>query len=238
MDWRRVDRWKREVDPGGDGGVRWAGCFTHFHSADDPDSASMTLQWERFQDALRSLAPLPTGDFRIHACNSPAALRIPGYGADAVRPGIFLYGGRPGQGLPLPEPVVALRARITLIRDRPPGSTVGYGATYRARGWERWATISAGYGDGIPRALSNRGEVLVRGRRAPVVGRISMDMTVVDITHVPGAAVGDVATFIGMDEGSAITLEEVAEWADTINYEVLTGLSARLPRIWIEEGTG
>jgi alanine racemase len=127
--------------------------------------------------------------------------------------------------------VAALKARVVLIRDVPPGSTVGYGATHAARSWERWGTLSIGYGDGLPRALGNRGSALVRGSRVPVIGRISMDMTVVDLSSVRDAVVGDVATLIGTDGGHTITLDEVAAQAGTIGYEILTGLTARLPRV-------
>jgi alanine racemase len=113
----------------------------------------------------------------------------------------------------------------------PPGSTAGYGATYVARGWERWATLSIGYGDGLPRALGNRGRALLRGRSVPIIGRISMDMTVVDITAVPDARVGDVATVLGVDGACSIGLNEMADAAGTISYEILTGLSQRLPRV-------
>jgi alanine racemase len=127
--------------------------------------------------------------------------------------------------------VVGVRARIVLVRDVPPGSTVGYGATHVARGWERWATVSIGYGDGLRRALGNRGVMLVRGRRVPIVGRISMDMTVVDITGLEDVAAGEVATVIGRDGAEAIALDEVAAAAGTISYEILTGFTPRLPRL-------
>ncbi len=109
---------------------------------------------------------------------------------------------------------------------------MGYGATHVSRGWERWATLGIGYGDGLPRSLGNRGSALVHGRRAPIIGRISMDMTVVDITGVPGVSSGDVATLLGPEGEESITLDDVAELAGTISYEVLTGLTRRLPRIW------
>jgi alanine racemase len=118
------------------------------------------------------------------------------------------------------------------IRDAVPGTTQGYGATYRAKGHERWATLAIGYADGLPRALGNRGHALLGGVRAPIVGRISMDMTVVDISSVPGIRAGDVATLIGTDGGQTITVDEVADQAGTISYEILTGFTARLPRVW------
>jgi alanine racemase len=172
----------------------------------------------------------------VHACNSAAALRWPEFAADAVRPGIFLYGGHPSpevEDVAGPRAVAAVRARLVLVREVPPGSTVGYGATHVAQEWERWGTLAIGYGDGLPRRLGNCGSAIVRGRVVPFVGRISMDMTVVDITGVPEARAGDVATLIGCDGDACITLDDVANEADMISYEVLTGLRPRLPRVEI-----
>jgi alanine racemase len=155
---------------------------------------------------------------------------------DLVRPGIFLYGGRAGAGVD-PEPVAAVRARVGRVAEVPAGATVGYGATHTARGAERWATLGIGYGDGLRRALyPGGGEALLRGRRVPLVGRISMDVTVVDATAVPGAAPGDVATLLGRDGEAEIQLDEVAARVGTISYEILTGLGPRLPRMYREGG--
>jgi alanine racemase len=159
-------------------------------------------------------------------------MRLPEYAVAVVRPGIFLYGGEVGAGLPAPEAVVGLKARVVHLKDAAPGDTLGYGATYCAQDSERWATLSIGYGDGLPRALSNQGHALLRGVRVPIVGRISMDVTVVDITGVPDVELGDTATLIGGDGEHRITLDEVAELAGTISYEVLTGLTNRIHRIW------
>ncbi len=233
FDWREARTWGKSLLARA-GRERWTGCFTHFHSADVEDVESVRMQWRRFQDALAAL-PVSAESMKIHACNSAAALRTPEYAADAVRPGIFLYGGTAGQALPEPERVVSVRARVVLVRDMVPGSTTGYGATHRAGGLERWATVAIGYGDGLPRALSNRGSALVHGRRVPVIGRISMDMTVVDITDVPEVAPGDVVTFVGSDGGKRISLEEVADLAGTIHYEILTGFTPRLPRVWLDQ---
>jgi alanine racemase len=235
FDWRSVSDWSSAVDAAQEAGLVFSGCFTHFHSADLEDVTKVRRQWERFQDALRKL-PRPSGPFVVHACNSAAALRLPEYAADAVRLGIFLYGGRAGVGLPRPYRPVAVRARVVHVRQAPPGTTVGYGATHTAAEWERWATVGIGYGDGLPRALGNRGSGLIHGKRARVVGRISMDMTVVDITGHDAVEPGDRVTFLGRDGDEEITLEEIADLAGTINYEILTGFTARLPRIWIEDG--
>lgn len=214
--------------------LRWEGSFTHFHSADVAGESTGT-QWTRLHDALALLPPMPPQAI-LHACNSPGALRRPDFAADAVRPGIFLYGGVAGEELPPPAPVAALRARVTFLRDARGGETVGYGATYAAPGPERWATAGIGYGDGLPRLLGNRGHALVRGHRVPIIGRISMDATVLNVTGVEGVEVGDVVTFFGKDGDGEIPLEEVAALAQTINYEILTDLTPRAPRIWTADG--
>ncbi|MEX2528293.1 MAG: alanine racemase [Gemmatimonadota bacterium] len=222
-------------------------CFTHFHSADARGGEESVLeQWDRLTQALEGLPSdcLPSDRLRdggksrepwIHAANSAAIFRSKAVTAHGCRPGIFLFGGRPGEDLPTPSPVVSLRARIVRVEEVAPGSTVGYGATHRARGKEWWATVAVGYGDGLRRLLSNRGEAVFRGVRVPIVGRISMDLTVVECSSAMGGdppRVGEVVTFLGEDDAAAVSLEEMAEWANTIHYEILTGFSPRLPRIW------
>ena len=220
------------------GALRWTGAFTHFHSADEPAGAGATrAQARRFEEALAAL-PVDRAELLVHAANSAAALRWLELGYDLVRPGIFLYGGRVAPvdetTTPAPAPVVALRARLTYVRDVSPGTTSGYGATYAAAQGERWATVAIGYGDGLPRALGNAGTVLVRGARAPIRGRVSMDSIVVDVTGIAGAAPGDVATIIGADGGMTAALDEVAGAAGTIGYEMLTRMGARLERVYAE----
>lgn len=216
-------------------GMAWTGCYTHFHSADEPGSPGLEEQSQRLRDALGLLgAPPASPAFRVHLANSAAAMRnLPGW-SDPVRPGIHLYGGSVGEGCPAPEPVVHLRARVVRVRDAEPGDTAGYGASYVARGRERWATVGLGYGDGLPRAVGNRGRALLRGVAVPIVGRVSMDMTVLDVGDVPGGPVvpGEVATFLGRDGEAIIPPGEVAALAGTIDYEVFTGLGMRLPRLW------
>lgn len=229
FDWRDAAEWGIAVAGRGSGRLRWTGCFTHFHSADEAEEP-VRRQWKRFRDGLRAL-PVEEDDLMVHACNSAAALRTPEYAADGARPGIFLYGGFTGQGLPDPEPVAAVRGRVNFVRDASPGSTVGYGATHAAEGWERWATVALGYGDGLPRVLGNRGRALVRGRPVEIIGRISMDVTVVEVGGMDVTA-GEVVTFVGRDGDVEIPLREVAGHVGTIDYEILTGLTPRLPRIW------
>lgn len=202
------------------------GVFTHLHSADE-DAASVREQRERFVFAVAALPKRPS---LVHAANSAGALSQPMVGEDLVRPGIYLYGGAvPGYR---PEPVVHWRARIVETRWREAGATVSYGATYRTRTRSCLVTLAAGYADGLRRGLSNRGAALVRGRRLPFAGRVTMDMTVLDAgEHEPPADA--VATLIGADGAELITLDEVAEAAGTISYEILTGLSERVERVYL-----
>ena len=229
----RAAEWGAEVRRISGDLLEWDGCFTHFHSADEPDLGPTDAQQRRFLQALDAL-PAEVPRRVVHSANSAAAIRRNGFGMDLVRPGIFLYGGSAGPDA-VPEPVASVRARIALVKDVPAGWSCGYGATYTSRRPERWGTLAIGYGDGLPRALSpGGGEALVRGRRVPIIGRISMDMTVVDLTELPEARVGDAATLLGRDGEERILLDEVAARCGTISYEVLTGLGARLPRVYVD----
>ena len=239
FDWREAAGWGPVVLARHGHALRWTGCYTHLHSADE-NPTTVPVQWRRLVDVLSSLGH-PEEDFLVHAQNSAGALlagRLDSgdYRVGAVRPGIFLYGGSAGAGAPAPEPVAAVRARVVHLREAPPGTTLGYGSTHAARGWERWATLAIGYGDGLPRALGNRGHAVLSGRRVPIVGRVSMDMTVVNISDVDGVEAGDVATLIGESGAERITVDEVAGLAGTISYEVLTGFTPRIPRIWVDDG--
>lgn len=207
------------------------GVFTHFHSADRND-ASRAQQEERFDAAV---ARLPARPSMVHAENSAAVEHRGGSRWDVARPGIFLYGVSSGNSPEIePVPVVAMRARIVDVRTIHAGESVSYGATYRADGERRIATLAVGYADGYRRVLGNKTTVLVRGRRVPVVGVVTMDMTIIDITDVP-CAIGDIATLIGADGDDRIDVSEIANAGGLSPYEVLTGLRGRLPRRYVEE---
>lgn len=207
-------------------GLRLAGTWTHFASA-GTDEAMTRTQFARFVESLATLGVEPG---MRHACNSAAALRFPEMALDAVRVGIALYGCEwPGA-----MPALALRSLVTHVKTVRAGTTVGYGATWAAPAKSVVATVAIGYADGVLRARGNRGHVLVRGRRAPVIGAVSMDAITIDVSSVPGVAVGDVVTVIGVDGEERITAEEVAEWSGTISYEVLTAIGPRVKRRYTE----
>ncbi|HEY0776440.1 MAG TPA: alanine racemase [Gemmatirosa sp.] len=205
------------------------GAYTHFHSADRADGSRAT-QTARF---VAAVARLPARPRLLHAENGPAVESAAPSPWDLVRPGIFLYGVAtardPADGLRAPEPVAHLRARVVDVREVAAGETVSYGATWRADSARRIATVAAGYADGYRRALSNRGTVLLHGRLASVAGRVTMDMTMLDVTDIP-CAVGDVATLVGAADGRVLTVADVAARADVSPYELLTGFALRAPR--------
>ena len=200
----------------------WEGVFTHFHSA-EADLPATRQQWDRFQEVLRGFPRRPD---LVHAANSAAALRGREFAGDLVRPGIFLYGGSAGGAAP--RPVASLRAPVVSLRDVKPGDPVSYGAEWRARSPATIATVAAGYADGVPRALGNRGVVEVNGKHLPIAGRVTMDMTMV--LAEPGIEVGQEAILWG----GAVSLDEQAARAGTISYELLTSLQRRVARVYLE----
>ena len=234
--WQEVGTWGPALAALTGDRARWEGVYSHFHSADKPGSDSVPEQVDRFRTAVEALRTLAPGDRMEHLCNSAGLLRRPELAGALARPGIFLYGGKPGPDLPEPDLVVTLRARIVLLRDAKPGDALGYGSLYRASRHERWATVALGYSDGLlPRSFSNGGRALVGGRSVPVIGRISMGMTVVDTTDLTGAGpeVGAPVTFVGADGDESISFAQLEAATGRSVYELLTGLSKRLPRIWV-----
>lgn len=221
-------------------GVRWddrtalAGCatrflegvFTHFYAADQGVD-TVEQQWECFEQAL---AALPERPALVHAANSAAAWRLQRR-LDLVRPGIFLYGGRHAADLPAPRPVVHFRAPVVSLRRIPAGATVSYGGTWTADRPTTIATVAAGYADGVPRAVQGRALVLIAGGKRPVVGRVTMDFMMLALEDGDRVAVGDVATIVGSAPYGEITIDDFAAWADTISYEALTRIGARVNRV-------
>jgi alanine racemase len=204
------------------------GAFTHFHSA-ELDDGTMDAQEKLFRE---SVASLPSRPRLLHTANSAAIARQGRSAWDLVRPGIFLYGVGSGRSAAIqPEPVVHLRAPIVEIRALQAGDSVSYDATFRVDRPARIATLAVGYADGYPRALSDVGSVLVGGALASVAGRVTMDMTMIDVTTVK-CSIGDTVTLIGRSGDTLLTVERVADDAGISPYELLTGLRSRVERIY------
>jgi alanine racemase len=221
--WREVQRVKTllEVMPP-------EGAFTHFHSS-ELDDGTLEAQENLFREAIASLPSRPR---LLHTANSGAIARQGRSAWDLVRPGIFLYGVGSGRSAAIqPEPVVHLRAPIVEIRDLQPGDTVSYDATFRVDRPARIATAAVGYADGYPRALSEGGSVLVNGALASVAGKVTMDMTMVDVTTIK-CAIGDTVTLIGRAGDTVLTVERVADDAGMSPYELLTGLRSRVEHVY------
>ncbi len=204
--------------------VRVQGIYTHLARAED-DAAFTAAQLRAFRGVVAALARAGLRPPLVHAANSAGALRRPASRFDMVRPGLAAYGLYPGF-----EPALTLKSKIVFLKTLPKGAAVSYGGTWRARRVSRVATLPIGYADGYRRALSNRAAVLVGGRRCPVVGRVTMDQTMVDVTGVPGARVGDDAVLLGRQGAAEVPAAELARLCGTIPYETVTALSSRVPR--------
>jgi alanine racemase len=216
--------------------VRVVGLMTHFADAEAEDPAFSREQLLRFAEAARSLAAAGLHAPICHAANSAGLLFLPEARLDLVRPGIMLYGYHPKgrkQADPWLRHALRLRTEISQIHDVLRGESVSYGRTFVAPHDLRVATLPVGYADGVGRLLSNRGSVLVRGRRAPIVGRVCMDMTMIDVSGIPNARVGDEALLIGRQGDEEISADEVAEILGTISYEVLCRIGPRVPRVYL-----
>jgi alanine racemase len=224
--------------------LRVDGLMTHFASADDAAHDPFTQeQSARFHPACEEFRAAGHTPTFFDMANSAATFAHPATRGNMVRPGGVLYGLwrdvlRAQDGLPDFRPVMNVRSRIVLLKRIEAGETLGYGRTFEAARPTLVATVPIGYHDGYARALSNQGRVIVRGRFAPVVGRISMDLTLLDVTDVPGVERGDRVTLIGADGELSVSAEEIAGIAGTISYEITCGISARVPRRCKEEGKG
>lgn len=215
--------------------VRLEGLMTHFAESDAEDPGFTQEQLRRFAtatDALRAAGvPIPLR----HAANSAALLRHPDARLDMVRPGIMLYGCHPCDRRPNDPtlaPALRFQTVVSHLKDLPAGGSVSYGRTFVAPRDLRIATLPVGYADGLARLLSGQGQVLIGGQRVPIVGRVCMDMTMVDVTRVPGVRVGDEAVLIGRQGAEEITADEIAALTGTISYEVLCRVGARVPRVY------
>lgn len=215
------------------------GIFTHFARADEADKSYAKKAYSLFKDMIGALQKEDITFPICHCCNSAAILELPGYHENMVRAGITLYGLWPSEEMdhafPL-HPILSLYSHIVHIKTLPAGSAISYGGTYVTERESRIATIPVGYGDGYPRSLSSKGYVLVRGKPAPIVGRVCMDQMMVDVSAVPGTVQeGDEAILWGGTVSDSA--EDIARKTDTITYEVLCGVSRRVPRVYLEHGT-
>ncbi len=217
--------------------LRLAGVFTHFASSDD-DPDFTAEQRRRFLHALDTHCPgLDRANLFIHADNSAGLETIEQAGPfNAVRVGLLQFGIQPSTTALLAEvraePVFSFRTRVVLVKNLPAGASISYGRSRVLGRDSRVAILAAGYGDGIPRALSNRGEVLIRGHRCPILGRVTMDQTIIDVTDLPETAAGDEAVLVGSQDAAEIPLKEFSRWADTIPWETLCSVTKRVPRLY------
>jgi alanine racemase len=234
-----------EIDTGmARSGVRWDdpdiahyrtaklhGAFMHFHSAED-DLSSVLRQFERFKGAVDRLGPRP---MLLYVANSAGVWRLE-ESLDLVRPGMFLYGCRIAGNMPMPKPVATLRSRVVSVRMVKKFEGVSYGGEWVAPRDSRIATVAFGYADGLHRSVQGKAQVLIGGRRFPLVGRITMDMVMADVTD-GGEAVarGDRVTLVGTDEPETITWEDLAGWAGTNTYEMMSRLGTRVERLYVED---
>lgn len=214
-------------------GIELTGCFTHMATADEPQCEGTLRQIERFNALCAAIEQVHPGKITRHAANTASIFRYPQAHADMVRGGIALYGYPPvpeAQGL---RPAMRWVARAVYVKTIEPGDQVSYGGLFTAEKPTRVMTVPVGYADGYRRGLTGKACVLVRGRRAPVLGRICMDQIMVDVTQIPEAEVGDEVVLLGAQGDDCIDAQEMADWLGTISYEVICSPSRRVPRVYV-----
>lgn len=221
-------------------GIEVEGVFTHFAKADERDKSFTKEQYEKFDMIIKAL---DSRGFRIpikHVANSAAIIDLPEMHLDMVRPGIVLYGIYPSDEVKREKinlkPVMSFKTRVSHVKRVPAGTPISYGGTFVTKRESVIATLPVGYADGYPRLLSSRAEVLIKGKRAPIVGRICMDQCMVDVTDVPGVMPGDDVELFGEGKNGGVTADEIARIVGTIPYEIVCGISKRVPRIYIKNG--
>ena len=230
--WRNVDSWGPILKtlPA----LEFRGALSHFAQSDELDKGFARTQSQRFEGVLERLAALSIQPQWIHHCNSGGVLDLPDAHFNRVRVGLLAQGVYPSEVCRRLEgvlPVLSLRARLTAIQELEIGDTVGYGMRWRAERPSRIGVLSVGYGDGYPR-LRNQGQALLHGRRVPIVGGVTMDALMIDLTDVPEAQLGDEAVLLGTQGTDCITVQELARLSGTVTYDVLAGFRARLPRVY------
>ena len=221
--------------------IRITGLLSHLAQSDAMDETPTLRQIEEFDKIIRYFHSAGLDPALIHIANSAAARRFPDARYSMVRLGLSLYGVDPRPMQPedrLLKPVMSLKTAVIQVKNMPPHSTISYGGTFTTTQPSRIATLPIGYADGFNIRLSNRGEVLIHGQRAPVVGKVCMDLTMVDCTKIPNVSIGDEVVIFGKQGDDELKVSEIAAHTDTIPYEVLTSVSVRVPRIYINEQAG
>ena len=217
------------------------GIMTHFARADEIDKSAALMQYKKFRDFIGRIEEETGYHIPVKHCdNSAGIIDFPKGDMDVARAGIILYGLWPSEEVrrdivPL-KPVLSLYSHIVYVKEIEPGTAVSYGGTYVAQKKMKIATVPVGYGDGYPRALSGKGYVLIRGQKAPVLGRICMDQFMVDVSHIKDAREGDLVTLIGVDGKEKITMEDLGNLSGRFNYELACDLGKRIPRVYEKGG--
>ncbi|UCD77801.1 MAG: alanine racemase [Desulfobacterales bacterium] len=214
------------------------GIFTHFATADSADKAYANRQLERFVNFLESLRREGLNPPIAHAANSGALIDMPDSHLDMVRPGIATYGLYPSDEVNIHSvdliPVMTLKSRIIHLKKVPAGFSISYGSTFRTKKATTIATVPIGYADGLNRLLSSAGHMLVHGQKVPIVGRVCMDLTMLDVGSLNDVELEDEAVVFGQQESATISADEIAAKLNTINYEIVTSITARVPRLYLE----
>lgn len=218
-------------------GLKLEGIFTHFATADSADKRYAKKQLDLFLDFLSRMRECGLNPAVRHAANSAALINMPQSHLDMVRPGIAIYGLYPSPEVNKKrvslKPAMALRARVIHVKKVPAGFNISYGITYKTKQATTIATVPVGYADGLNRLLSSRGQMLIHGKRAPIVGRVCMDFTMLDVGGIDSVRVGDEAVIFGPQGNDSITVDEMASSLNTINYEIVSTITARVPRVYL-----
>lgn len=220
--------------------LKFEGIFTHFSSADSVDGEDIAFSDKQYDLFCKMVDCLKENGFvfkYIHCCNSAAsALRCPDNG-NLIRPGIILYGLSPSAGLDIgykQKPIMSVKSAVSMIKTINKGDSVSYSRTFVAERDMKLATVPIGYADGYPRTMSNRGFVLINGKKAPIIGRVCMDQMTVDVTGIPDVNIDTVVTVIGSDGDFSVTFDDIAAECNTISYEIMCNISIRMPRVYIK----
>ncbi|MBO5747163.1 MAG: alanine racemase [Clostridia bacterium] len=220
--------------------INYEGIFTHFSSADSIEAEDVEysdLQYSRFTKTVDILKAKGHSFKFIHCCNSAASALRSSDNGNLIRPGIILYGSSPSNGLDLKfeqQNVMSVKSAVSMVKTINAGDSISYGRTFTAEKDMTVATVPIGYADGYPRAMSNRGFVIINGQKAPIVGRVCMDQLTVDVSDIKNVQIGTVVTVIGNDGKYSVTFDDIAEISNTISYEIMCNVSIRMPRVYIK----